>query len=105
LRVIPPDRPLADRQGDAMFEMKRYLPAIAIAAYMAAAVAILPSFTPRNSDAAPAKADQVQVAGFFSLDGGCASQNWPNIDAACLRYQSRDDIKPVRMVTTDRRSN
>ena len=88
-----------------MFEMERYLPAIAIAAYMVAAVALLPSFTPRTSEAAPAKADQVQVAGFVSLDGGCASQNWPNIDAACLKYASRDDIKPVRVVTTDRRQN
>lgn len=84
----------------------RYMPAIAIAAYMAAAVAIFPSFTPdtgKRVGSEFAKSDRLQVAGLTSLDGGCASQNWPNIDAACLKYASRNAITPVRMVTTDRK--
>ena len=81
--------------------MEKCLPAIAIATYIALAVAILPSFTPQTGSNLVTKSDRLHVA---SADRACAEQNWPNIDASCLkRAQASGSINQVRLVTTDRR--
>lgn len=83
--------------------MIKALSAVAIAAFMAAAVTILPSFAPPVEASAPyalAKADRLPIP---ILSVACAGQNWPNIDASCLRRtNSKAIIQPVRRVTTDR---
>jgi hypothetical protein len=80
---------------------RKYLPAIAIAAYMALAVAFLPSFTPQTETNLVTKSDRLHVA---NADLACAKQNWPNIDASCLkRARANVSTNQVRLVTTDRR--
>lgn len=92
-----------DRDAD----MIRALAAATIAAFIAAAVTVLPSFAPPVAADIPqalAKADRLPIP---ATGHSCATQNWPNIDASCLRRtNSRSGIKsgiqPARRVTTDR---
>ncbi|MBN9597685.1 MAG: hypothetical protein J0G36_20330 [Afipia sp.] len=83
--------------------MIKALSAVAIAVFAAAAVTILPSFAPPVAASAPlvlAKADRLPL---LAPTPACASQNWPNIEAACLRRtNSKATIQPVRRVTADR---
>lgn len=83
--------------------MTKALAAATIAAFIAAAMTILPSFAPPVAASAPqtlAKADRLPV---FDAHPGCAGQNWPNIDASCLRRtNSKAGIQQVRRVTADR---
>lgn len=79
----------------------RALSALAIAAFMAFAITVLPGFAPSVAAGVPvamAKADKLPVVG-----GTCAEQSWPNVSASCLR---RADAKPVasnvRLVTANR---
>lgn len=83
--------------------MIKALSAVAIAAFAAAAVTILPSFAPPVAASVPqslAKADRLPI---FAANASCAGQNWPNIDASCLRRtNSNVGIQPVRRVSADR---
>ncbi|CAN5284719.1 hypothetical protein BH10PSE11_BH10PSE11_04810 [soil metagenome] len=83
--------------------MIKALSAVTIAALVAAAVTIFPSFAPPVEASAPyalAKADRLPIA---LVGAACAGQNWPNIEASCLRRtNSKAVIQPVRRVTTDR---
>ncbi len=77
----------------------KILAAVAVSAFVAGAVTFLPSFAP-SAQASIQKADRLQVS---QADPACAEQNWPNIDASCLkRVKSNASIKQVRMVTTDK---
>jgi len=84
--------------------MIKALSAMAIAAFAAAAVTILPSFAPAVEASVPtalAKADRLAIR---APAPACAGQHWPNIEAPCLRQaDSRVSVVPVRMVSTDRR--
>jgi len=82
--------------------MIKALSAAAIAAFVAAAITLLPSFAPQVEAgvAQPMlKADRLPVR---ALSPACAEQNWPNIDASCLRRGNSKAIQPARLVTTDR---
>lgn len=83
--------------------MIKALSAIAIAAFAATAVTVLPSFAPSVEASVPhalAKADRLPVR---ALGPACAGQHWPNIEATCLRQaDSKVAVAPVRMVSTDR---
>jgi hypothetical protein len=83
--------------------MIKALSAIAVAAFMAAAITLLPSFAPPVEASEPhalVKADRLPVR---TLSDACAGQNWPNIEASCLRRSSsKTKIQPVRVVTIDR---
>jgi hypothetical protein len=80
----------------------KFLPAVAIAAYVALAVAVLPSFTPQTGTNLVTKSDRLQVA---SANPVCAQQNWPNIDPSCLKAtRASGSLDQVRLVTTDRRN-
>lgn len=90
--------------------MIRALAAVTIAAFLAAAMTILPSFAPPLAVDPPqalAKADRLPVP---AISPSCAAQNWPNIDASCLRrtksgsgiVSDKSNIVPVRRVTADR---
>lgn len=83
--------------------MIRALAAAAIATFVATAITFFPSFAPSATADMPkalAKADRLPIA---ATSPSCATQNWPNIDEACLRRtNSRLGIQPVRRVSTDR---
>jgi len=84
--------------------MIKALSAVAVAAFAAAAMTVLPSFAPSVEAGVPrilAKADRLPMR---ALDPACAGQHWPNIEPACLRpADSKTPVTPVRMVSTDRR--
>ena len=80
------------------------LPAVAIAAFIAAAVTLLPGFAPRVEASVPealAKADRLDIK---TVGRACSEQAWPNFEAACLRNAATKTvtISNVRVVTTDR---
>jgi hypothetical protein len=82
--------------------MIKALSAIAIAAFVAAALTVLPGFAPQVEASVPAplaKADRLDVR-----SGGCAQQSWPNIEASCLRVPgSKMLVREARLVTAERR--
>ncbi len=79
----------------------RALSALALAAFMALAITVLPSFAPNveaGETVAMAKADKLPVVG-----GTCAEQSWPNLSASCLRRADSEPVSSkVRFVTADR---
>ncbi len=85
--------------------MIKALSAIAIAAFVAAALTVLPGFAPKVEASVPqalAKGDRLDVHPV-----GCSQQTWPNFDASCLRAAGikagpKAAIREVRLVTTDR---
>ena len=82
--------------------MIKALSAIAIAAFIAAALTVLPGFAPQVEASVPAplaKADRLDVA----VGRGCSQQAWPNIEASCLRVAgSKMLVREARLVTADR---
>lgn len=83
--------------------MIKALTAVTIAAFAAFAITILPSFSPPVEASVPqplAKTDRLPLR---ALSAACAEQNWPNINASCLRGgYSAGQITPARVVTADR---
>jgi hypothetical protein len=84
--------------------MIKTLSAIAIAAFIAAALTVLPGFAPQVEASVPAplaKADRLDIR---TAGRDCSQQAWPNIESACLRVQgSRMLVREARLVTADRR--
>ena len=65
--------------------MIKALSAIAVAAFIAAALTILPGFAPQVSASTPvalAKSDRLDI---HPMGTTCSQQTWPNIEASCLR--------------------
>ncbi len=82
--------------------MIKALSAICIAAFMAAAVTILPGFAPTvEARAVAVKGDRLDIR---PVD--CTTQSWPNFDQSCLRrVGSRTAVMTeARLVGTDRRT-
>jgi hypothetical protein len=83
--------------------MIKALSAIAIAAFVAAALTILPGFAPQVEASTPqalAKADRLDIN---SLGPNCSQKAWPNFEASCLRVAgSKTMIREARLVTADR---
>lgn len=84
--------------------MIKALSAVTIAAFVAAAMTILPSFAPPVEASVPqalAKADRLPIR---TTAVPCSAQHWPTMDASCLHRSnsSKTAIQPVRIVTTDR---
>ena len=78
--------------------MIKALSALTVAAFIAAAVTILPGFAPEVeagvSPAPLAKSDRLDLR-----SDACTQQNWPNFDASCLRGTgSRGAIAPARVI-------
>ena len=77
--------------------------AIAFAAFIAAALSILPGFAPEVEASVPqalAKGDRLDIR---PVGSGCSQQAWPNFEASCLRVAgSRTTIREARLVTADR---
>ena len=83
--------------------MIKALSAIAVAAFIAAALSILPGFAPQVEASVPqalAKGDRLDI---HSVGRNCSDQAWPNFEATCLRVAgSRIMIRQARLVTADR---
>ena len=83
--------------------MIKALSAVAIAAFVAAALTILPGFAPKVEASVPqalAKADRLDI---HTVGAGCSQQAWPNFEASCLRVAgSKTMIRQARLVTADR---
>ena len=83
--------------------MIKAISAIAVAAFVAAALSILPGFAPQVEASVPqalAKGDRLDIR---SVGRNCSDQAWPNFEATCLRVAgSRIMIRQARLVTADR---
>jgi hypothetical protein len=83
--------------------MIKALSAVAIAAFIAAALTVLPGFAPKVEASVPqalAKADRLDI---HAVGTGCSQQAWPNFEASCLRTAgSKTMIRQARLVTADR---
>jgi len=79
--------------------MIKALSAIAIAAFVAAALTILPGFAPKVEASVPlalAKGDRLDIH-------TVGQKAWPNFEASCLRVAgSKTVIRQARLVTADR---
>jgi hypothetical protein len=78
--------------------------AIAVAAFVAAALAILPGFAPQVEASVPhalAKADRLDIR---PIGRDCSQQAWPNFEASCLRVAGTKTViaREARLVTADR---
>ncbi|WP_441236347.1 hypothetical protein [Bradyrhizobium sp. 930_D9_N1_4] len=83
--------------------MIKTISAIAIAAFVAAALTVLPGFAPAVEASVPqplAKSDRLDIR---SIGKDCSQQAWPNFEASCLRQAgSKANIREARLVTADR---
>jgi hypothetical protein len=83
--------------------MFKTLSAVAIAAFVAAALTVLPGFAPKVEASVPqalAKADRLDI---HTVGAGCSQKAWPNFEASCLRVAgSKTMIQQARLVTADR---
>ncbi len=84
--------------------MIKALSAVAIAAFFAAALAILPGFAPQVEASVPqalAKADRLDI---HPVGRDCSQHSWPNFEASCLRVAGTKatNIREARLVTADR---
>jgi hypothetical protein len=83
--------------------MIKALSAIAIAAFVAAAMTVLPGFAPQVEASVPAplaKGDRLDI---HQVGRSCSQQAWPNFEASCLRSAgSKILVREARLVTADR---
>jgi hypothetical protein len=85
--------------------MIKAISAIAIAAFVAASLAILPGFAPEVEASVPhvlAKGDRLDI---HPVGRDCSQQAWPNFEASCLRVAGSTTAAPIRqarLVTADR---
>jgi hypothetical protein len=83
--------------------MIKAISAIAVAAFFAAALTVLPGFAPQVEASTPqalAKADRLDVR---PVGRDCSQQAWPNFEASCLRAAvTKTSIRQARLVTADR---
>ncbi|SDS17066.1 hypothetical protein [Bradyrhizobium canariense] len=83
--------------------MIKALSAIAVAAFVAAALTLLPGFAPQVEASVPhalAKGDRLDV---HPVGRDCSQQAWPNFEASCLRSAgAKGTIRQARLVTADR---
>jgi hypothetical protein len=83
--------------------MIKAISAIAVAAFIASALTVLPGFAPQVEASVPqalAKGDRLDIR---TRSPDCAQQAWPNIKASCLRVAgAKTMIREARLVTADR---
>ena len=84
--------------------MIKALSAVAIAAFVAASLTVLPGFAPQVEARTPsplAKADRLDIR---PVGRDCSQQAWPNFEASCLRVAgSKMMVREARLVTAERR--
>jgi hypothetical protein len=83
--------------------MIKALSAVAIAAFVAGALTVLPGFAPKVEASVPAplaKADRLDI---HQAGRSCSQQAWPNFESSCLRSAgTKTLVREARMVTADR---
>ena len=84
--------------------MIKALSAVTIAAFVAAALAVLPGFAPQVEASVPhtlAKGDRLDI---HTVGASCSQKAWPNFEASCLRVAGTKNstIREARLVTADR---
>ena len=83
--------------------MIKTISAIAIAAFVAAALTVLPGFAPTVQASVPqplAKSDRLDIR---TVGRDCSQQAWPNFEASCLRRAgTKANVREARLVTADR---
>jgi hypothetical protein len=83
--------------------MIKALSAMAVAAFVAAALTVLPGFAPQVEASVPvalAKGDRLDIKQFGR---DCSEKAWPNFEASCLRAAGgKIMIRQARLVTADR---
>lgn len=84
--------------------MIKALSAITVAAFIAAALTVLPGFAPQVEASTPvalAKADRLDIR---SVGVDCSTKAWPNFETSCLRTAgSKGVVREARLVTAERR--
>ena len=85
--------------------MIKALSAIAVAAFIAAALTVLPGFAPSVEASVPvalAKGDRLDIK---PVGRSCSEQAWPNFEASCLRNAEAKtvQIREARLVTAVRK--
>jgi hypothetical protein len=100
-KTAGPEGPgMTSKQGTVMIKA---LSAIAVAAFVAAALTLLPGFAPQVEASVPrplAKADRLDIR---PIGRDCSEQAWPNFEASCLRTAgTRGVVRQARLVTADR---
>ena len=83
--------------------MIKFLSALAVAAFIAAGLTVLPGFAPQVEAGVPqalAKGDRLDIR---PIGPDCSQQAWPNFEASCLRaVGARTAVREARRVTADR---
>ncbi len=84
--------------------MIKTISAVAIAAFVAAGLTVLPGFAPKVEASVPqalAKADRLDIR---PTGRDCSQQTWPNFEASCLRAAGTKAlvVRQARLVTADR---
>ncbi|WP_420971480.1 hypothetical protein [Bradyrhizobium sp. B120] len=83
--------------------MIKALSAISVAAFIAAALTVLPGFAPQVAASTPqplAKSDRLDI---HPVGKDCSQQAWPNFEASCLRSAgNKTVVREARLVTADR---
>jgi hypothetical protein len=79
--------------------------AIALAAFVAAGLTVVPGFTPKVEASVPValtKSDRLDIR---PVGRDCSEQAWPNFEASCLRSATskKAQIREARLVTAERR--
>jgi hypothetical protein len=80
--------------------MIKTLSAIAITAFIAAALLILPGFAPEVEAEGPVALQKSNRLVIHSVDRGCTRQTWPNFSASCLHGNGA--TLEARFVSADR---
>jgi hypothetical protein len=84
--------------------MIKALSAVAVAAFIAAALTVLPGFAPQGSASTPvplAKADRLDI---HPVGTTCSQRAWPNFETSCLRAAgSKTVVREARLVTPEHR--
>jgi hypothetical protein len=83
--------------------MIKALSAVAVAAFIAAALTVLPGFAPQVEASVPvalAKGDRLDIR---QVGRDCSEKAWPNFEASCLRAAgTKTMIRQARLVSADR---
>ena len=80
--------------------MIKALSAIAISAFIAAAVTVLSGFAPQLEAGEPVALQKTKRLVIHTINQDCTRQTWPNFSASCLRG-SDAKLEP-RLVSTNR---
>ena len=104
LATSPPNEATTGRQGPRQGTvMIKAFSAVAIAAFVAAALTVLPGFAPQVEASVPvalAKGDRLDIK---HVGRGCSEQAWPNFESSCLRGAGNKlVVREARLVTADR---